>query len=141
MPCDGLALAPGFIDVHSHSDELWLVDPRCEGKIRQGVTTEIGGNCGTSIAPLYGPALMKKRRDAAEYRLDVQWTSFDTFFTLAEQERVALNVASLVGLGTTRLCVAGPDARRLEGDEIEAQNRLIRSAVEEGALGVSIGLI
>ena len=141
VPCDGLALAPGFIDVHSHSDELWLVDPRCEGKIRQGVTTEIGGNCGTSIAPLYGSALTKKRRDAAEYRLDVQWQSFDTFFALVEHERVALNVASLVGLGTTRSCVAGPDARRLEPDEIEAQNRLIRTAVEEGALGASSGLI
>lgn len=141
VPCDGLAIAPGFIDVHSHSDELWLVDPRCEGKIRQGVTTEIAGNCGTSVAPLYGSALTKKRRDAAEYRLDVQWQSFDTFFALVEQERVALNVASLVGLGTTRSCVAGPAARRLEREEIEAQNRLIHSAVEEGALGVSSGLI
>jgi N-acyl-D-amino-acid deacylase len=141
VPCDGFALAPGFIDVHSHSDELWLVDPRCEGKIRQGVTTEIGGNCGTSIAPLSGAALTKKRREAAEYRLDVQWTSFDAFFTLVERERVALNVASLVGLGTTRLCAAGVEARRLEPDEILAQNRLIRAAIDEGALGVSSGLI
>lgn len=141
VSCEGFALAPGFIDVHSHSDELWLVDPRCEGKIRQGVTTEIAGNCGTSVAPLYGSALERKRRHARDYRLDVEWTSFDAFFTLVEREAPALNVASLVGLGTTRLCVAGPDARRLEPDEIEAQNRLIRSAIEEGALGVSSGLI
>ncbi len=105
------------------------------------MTTEIGGNCGTSVAPLYGAALERKRRDARAYRLDVQWTSFDAFFTLVEREGVALNVASLVGLGTTRLCVAGPAARRLERDEIEAQNRLVRGAVEEGALGVSSGLI
>jgi N-acyl-D-amino-acid deacylase len=141
VPCDGFAVAPGFIDVHSHSDELWLVDPRCEGKIRQGVTTEIGGNCGMSVAPLYGTALSKARRNARDYRLDVQWTSFDAFFSLVEREGVALNVASLVGLGTTRSCVAGPAARRLERDEIYAQNRLIRDAVEEGALGVSSGLI
>jgi N-acyl-D-amino-acid deacylase len=141
VPCDGFALAPGFIDVHSHSDELWLVDPRCEGKIRQGVTTEIGGNCGMSVAPLYGSALAKARRNARDYRLDVQWTTFDAFFTLVERETVALNVASLVGLGTTRSCVAGPAARRLEREEIDAQNRLIRGAVEEGALGVSSGLI
>ena len=139
--CAGLALAPGFIDVHSHTDELWLVDPRCEGKIRQGVTTEIGGNCGASVAPLLGEALAKKRRDARDYRLDVQWTSFDAFFTLVEREGVALNVASLVGLGTTRSCVAGPAARRLEPEEAEAQNRLVRGAIEEGALGVSSGLI
>jgi N-acyl-D-amino-acid deacylase len=141
VPCEGFALAPGFIDVHAHTDELWLVNPLCEGKIRQGVTTEIGGNCGRSVAPLYGTALSKARRDAQDYRLDVQWTSFDAFFTLVERERVALNVASLVGLGTTRLCVAGPDARRLERDELEAQNRLVRGAVEEGALGVASGLI
>jgi len=90
---------------------------------------------------LYGDALTKKRRDAKDYRLDVQWTSLDAFFTLVEREGVALNVASLAGLGTTRLCVAGPAARRLERDELEAQNRLIRGAVEEGALGVSSGLI
>ena len=105
------------------------------------MTTEIGGNCGTSVAPLYGAALEQKRRAARDYRLDVQWTSFDAFFTLVEREGVALNVASLVGLGTTRLCVAGPAARRLEREEIEAQNRLIRGAIEEGALGASSGLI
>ncbi len=141
VPCDGLALAPGFIDAHSHSDELWLVDPRCEGKIRQGVTTEIGGNCGTSAAPLAGAALEKKRRDARDYGLDVGWTTLDAFFGAVEREGIALNVASLVGLGTTRLCVAGPAARRLEREEIEAQNRLVRGAVEEGALGVSSGLV
>ncbi len=141
VSCDGLALSPGFIDVHSHSDELWLADPRCEGKIRQGVTTEIAGNCGTSVAPLIGAALQRKRRDAKLVHLDVSWTTFDSFFTLVERERVALNVASLVGLGTTRLCVAGHDSRRLEPAELEAQARLVRGAIEEGALGVSSGLI
>lgn len=139
--CEGFALAPGFIDVHSHSDELWLANPLCEGKIRQGVTTEIGGNCGMSVAPLHGSALSKARRSARDYGVDVQWASFDAFFALVEHERVALNVASLVGLGTTRSCVAGPAARRLERAELDAQNRLIRAAVDEGALGVSSGLI
>jgi N-acyl-D-amino-acid deacylase len=90
---------------------------------------------------LYAAALEKKRRTARDYRLDVQWTTFDAFFTLVEREGVALNVASLVGLGTTRLCIAGNEARRLERDEIARQNRLIRGAIEEGALGVSSGLI
>ncbi len=94
-----------------------------------------------SVAPLLGSALAKAQRNAADYALDVQWTTFDAFFTLVEQQRVALNVASLVGLGTTRSCIAGPAARRLERDELAAQDRLIRAAVEEGALGVSSGLI
>ncbi len=141
VDCDGMTLVPGFIDVHSHSDELWLVDGRCEGKVRQGVTTEIGGNCGTSVAPLIGEALTVKRRDARTYALDVEWDDFDTFFSLVDRAGVAINVASLVGLGTTRRCVAGDAPRPLEAHESIAQDRLVRAAVEQGALGVSSGLI
>jgi N-acyl-D-amino-acid deacylase len=141
VPCAGLALAPGFIDVHSHSDELWLADGRALSKICQGVTTEIGGNCGTSAAPLRGYALERKKRSAALYRVDVDWTTLDQFFSLVEREGVALNVASLVGLGTTRAGVSGPSERRLDDDELAAQALLVREAVEHGALGVSSGLI
>jgi N-acyl-D-amino-acid deacylase len=141
IACDGLALSPGFIDVHSHSDELWLADSRCLSKITQGVTTEIGGNCGTSIAPLFGAALERKRRDARVYRLDVQWQSLDEFFTLVSRNGVALNVATLVGLGTTRACVSGASDRRLDSGEQTEQEHLVREAIEHGALGVSSGLI
>ncbi len=141
IPCDGLALSPGFIDVHSHSDELWLADPRCLSKVTQGVTTEIGGNCGSSVAPLAGDALARKRREARTYGLDVGWESFDEFFAAVDRNGVALNVASLVGLGTTRSCVNGPSDRRLEAAEQAAQERLVREAIEQGALGVSSGLI
>jgi N-acyl-D-amino-acid deacylase len=141
VACDGQALAPGFIDVHSHSDELWLADGRMLGKITQGVTTEIGGNCGTSAAPLYGTARERKTRDAREYRVDVDWTTFDEFFGAVERGGVAANVASLVGLGTTRAAVAGDAARRLDREELAAQARLVREAIEQGAIGVSSGLI
>jgi len=141
VACAGLALVPVFIDAHSHSDELWLVDGRCEGKIRQGVTTEIAGNCGTSVAPLQGLALAAKARAASDYALEVAWTTFDAFFALVEAGGVALNVASLVGLGTTRRCIAGDAARALDADEAAAQSLLVRDAVDEGALGVSSGLI
>jgi N-acyl-D-amino-acid deacylase len=136
-----MALAPGFIDVHSHSDELWLIDGRALGKIFQGVTTEIGGNCGTSAAPLHGEARIRKARDARTYRLDVDWTTFDEFFGAVERSGVACNVATLVGLGTTRACVSGASDRRLEREELAAQTLLVREAVEHGALGVSSGLI
>jgi N-acyl-D-amino-acid deacylase len=141
VDCSDMALAPGFIDVHSHSDELWLVDGRALGKITQGVTTEIAGNCGTSVAPLYGEARVRKVRDARTYRLDVDWTTFDEFFGAVERSGVACNVASLVGLGTTRACISGASDRRLEREELDAQARLVREAVDHGALGVSSGLI
>ncbi len=127
IPCAGLSLAPGFIDVHSHSDELWLADGRALSKIHQGVTTEIGGNCGTSAAPLHGYALERKKRSAAAYGVGVEWTSLDEFFTLVEREGVALNVASLVGLGTTRQCVSGASERRLDDAELEREARLVRA--------------
>ena len=137
----GLALAPGFIDVHSHSDELWLANPRCDGKIVQGVTTEIGGNCGSSIAPLAGAALERKAEELRPLGLEPEWSDFAGFFALVERSGVALNVASLVGLGTTRRCVRGDRAGTLDTEELAAEIMLVRNAAEQGALGVSSGLI
>jgi N-acyl-D-amino-acid deacylase len=134
-------LCPGFIDVHSHSDELWLADGRCEGKIRQGVTTEIGGNCGTSIAPLQGLALERKVEEAARTGVDVDWQNLDECFSIIERSGVALNVATLVGLGTTRRCIAGDREGALDEAELRAQGELVRAAIEQGALGISSGLI
>ncbi len=141
VDCAGRTLAPGFIDVHSHSDELWLALPRCDGKIAQGVTTEIGGNCGMSVAPLHGPGLERVQRSAKHVGIEVEWRTLEEFFARVERSGVALNVATLVGLGTTRQNVAGDSERRLEPDEIAAQTRAVRDACEHGALGVSSGLI
>jgi N-acyl-D-amino-acid deacylase len=113
-----LTLAPGFIDVHSHSDELWLADGRCESKIMQGVTTEIAGNCGTSVAPLRGEAEVRKAHEARAVGVEIAWREFDEFFDIVERSGVALNVASLVGLGTTRRCVRGDREGRLDDDEL-----------------------
>lgn len=137
----GLALAPGFIDVHSHSDELWLVDPRCEGKIAQGVTTEIGGNCGSSAAPLLGLARRYRNADLRPLGLEVQWESLDEFLSLVERNPPALNVATLAGLGTIRRGVRGDLEGPLDADELRRSEALVRSAIEQGALGVSSGLI
>lgn len=141
IDCNGKTLAPGFIDVHSHTDELWLALPRCDGKIAQGVTTEIGGNCGMSVAPLTGPSLDRVQRHCKHLGIDVQWRSLEEFFTLVERQGVALNVATLVGLGTTRQNVSGDSARRLDREELQAQAGVVRTACEHGAIGVSSGLI
>jgi len=142
IDCTGKILAPGFIDVHSHSDELWLALPRCDGKTAQGVTTEIGGNCGSSVAPLYGlPSFERVARSARHLGIEVAWRSLDQFFSLVERSGTALNVATLAGLGTTRSAIAGDSERKLDRDELAAQAALVREACEHGALGVSSGLI
>ena len=140
ISCSGKALAPGFIDVHSHSDVLWLVDGRCAGKVRQGVTTEIGGNCGSSPAPVRG---LRASAHTFNGHFDIagEWTTTDEFLALVERGGVALNVATLVGLGSTRECVAGFSDQRLNADELREQAGLVREAIEQGALGVSSGLI
>ncbi len=137
----GRTLAPGFIDVHSHSDELWLADGRCVGKIRQGVTSEIGGNCGTSVAPLQGLARERKAEEARVVGVDASWRDLDEFFGAVERAGVALNVATLVGLGTTRRGVAGDDESRLGEAAFAEQLTLVREGIEHGALGVSSGLV
>ncbi len=142
IDCTGKILAPGFIDVHSHSDELWLALPRCDGKIAQGVTTEIGGNCGTSVAPLCGTSALERiARSAKHSGIDITWRSLDEFFLLVERKGTALNVATLAGLGTTRSAIAGDSERKLDRDELSAQAAIVREACEQGALGVSSGLI
>lgn len=141
VDCSGKTLVPGFIDVHSHSDELWLALPGCDGKIAQGVTSEIGGNCGMSAAPLDGPGLARVQRSATHLGIEVPWRTLDEFFSLVERSGVALNVATLAGLGTTRQLVSGDSERRLTEEELRAQSRAVREACEQGALGVSSGLI
>ena len=107
----------------------------------QGVTTEVGGNCGSSVAPLRGYARTRRAAELRPFQIDVDWSSFDEFFSEVERTGVKLNVASLVGLGTTRTCISGPEERRLELDELREEQRLVREAIDEGALGVSSGLI
>ncbi len=137
----GKVLVPGFIDVHSHSDQLWLVLPGCDGKVAQGVTTEIGGNCGFAPAPLIGAAREPMLRECASYGLECTWTTFAEFFEAVERNGVALNVAMLAGLGTTRSAVVGESELPLSPGQLAAQTQLVREACEQGAIGVSSGLI
>src|SRR5579872_4299611 len=85
IACDGLALAPGFIDIHSHSDEHWLIENAASGKLFQGVTTEIGGNCGSSVAPLRGYARDQKEQVLKHLHMQPEWSSFAEFFREVER--------------------------------------------------------
>lgn len=141
IECAGKILSPGFIDVHSHSDESWLALPRCDSKIAQGVTTEIGGNCGMSAAPLIGIARERVQPEADRLKIELEWENLDQFFSLVQRNRIALNIATLVGLGTTRAAVSGNSDRKLDQSALAAQGRLVREAIGHGAIGISSGLI
>jgi N-acyl-D-amino-acid deacylase len=137
----GLAAAPGFIDSHAHSDFTLLADPRAEGKILQGVTTEINGNCGMSAAPLYGKALERREDDLNELGIRDRWNSVREYRELIGQRGAAINVAMLAGHGNIRGSVVGYGDKAPSQEEFNAMSRLLDESVREGAVGLSTGLI
>jgi N-acyl-D-amino-acid deacylase len=137
----GLIVAPGFIDTHAHSEFTVLADGRAEGKLSQGVTTEINGNCGLSAAPLYGEALVRREADMEELGITARWSTFGEYFALLRKKGIAINFATLCGHGNIRASVIGyKDSAADNGDMVEMK-RLLSDAVRTGAKGLSTGLI
>ncbi len=136
-----MAVAPGFIDTHAHSDFILLADPRAEGKVCQGITTEINGNCGLSSAPLYGRALEQREADLGELGIRERWTTLGEYFEILEKMTICMNFVTLAGHGNIRACVAGYDNRRLSSTEKKKMVALLEESVNEGAVGLSSGLI
>ena len=137
----GLCVAPGFIDAHAHSDFTLLADPRAEGKILQGVTTEINGNCGMSAAPLYGSAFERREDDLRELAIRERWHTMAEYRMLIAQRGIALNSAVLAGHGNVRGSVVGYENRQPTLKERAEMAGLLENAVREGAIGLSTGLI
>ncbi|MEM2875426.1 MAG: D-aminoacylase [Candidatus Bathyarchaeia archaeon] len=135
----GFIVAPGFIDVHSHSDFTILSNPTAESKVRQGVTTEVNGNCGNSAAPLLGEALGIVQSSIPE-DVEVSWSNFREYYALLERTGISVNIASLVGHSTIRLCVMGMENRKPSAEEMRKMQSLVEQAMLEGAIGISSGL-
>jgi N-acyl-D-amino-acid deacylase len=137
----GLALAPGFIDIHSHSDLVLLVNPRAESKIRQGVTTEVVGQDGGSMGPWTEQQHAKIRKEYRDkYGVDVDFRDLAGFFRRIEKQGAATNVASMVGQGTIRGYVVGEDDRPATPQELAQMTEQVREALRAGACGMSSGL-
>ncbi len=136
----GMAVAPGFIDIHTHSDTSLLVDSRGESHIRQGVTTAVIGNCGTSPAPLTDAEV---RRMAGSFPADFpwRWRTYAEYLSCVEKAGTSMNVVPLVGHGTVRNAVMGYQDRKPTAAELEAMSALVRQAMEDGCFGISTGLI
>ncbi|MGB2959394.1 MAG: D-aminoacylase [Bacteroidota bacterium] len=137
----GLKVAPGFIDIHSHTDMELFLDPRAESKIRQGVTTEVNGMDGDSPAPLGGHGLERSLKGFENrFGFPCPYRDMDGFFGALEKNGSAQNIVSFVGLGTVRDVVVGPDDRPPTEEEMQTMKREVGLAIEQGCWGASTGL-
>ena len=143
----GLIVCPGFIDQHSHADLVSVSDEPIkylEGRIRQGITTEILGNCGISVAPL-----SKRSRDLMKTVTGWMtpedrpwdWESMADYLSLLEVKGVPVNVGALTGHGAVRAIAMGFRSGRPSHDEFELMKKHLAEALEQGSLGMSLGLI
>ena len=135
-----LVVAPGFIDLLGQSEFHVLVDGRAASKILQGVTTEVTGE-GRSIAPVNDRLIEEARPSAQHFGVAQNWrTLADYFRRLETQSRPAINMATFVGAGGVRNYVIGKDDRPATAAELEQMKRLVATAMEQGALGLSTSL-
>lgn len=138
----GQIVAPGFIDIHSHSDIPLLIDGLAQGKVRQGVTTEVIGNCGFGIAPLNTEMAKKDVQDSLDiYGSKLSWQNLDEYLNLLETKGVSLHVVPLIGHGVIRKSIMNYDQRQPTSDELAEMCQLVRECMEAGAFGLTTGLI
>jgi N-acyl-D-aspartate/D-glutamate deacylase len=128
----GLVVAPGFIDMHSHSDYLLLEDGDAQSKVRQGVTTEVFGE-GTSAAPNTGKRATARQDDEERKR----WPTLTSYFDAIEKSGVSVNVVSYVGLDNVWQCVMGSSFERPTPAELDEMKSLVDEAMRDGAFGLS----
>jgi len=136
----GLHVAPGFIDIHSHSDPGILSYPTADSRVRQGVTTELTGNCGSSAAPLAGMDTEARRGEWREEGIEPTWGSVASYCDLLDRSGISINQALLVGQGTLRRNAVGLVDRVLSPDELSSVLAAVDDGMAHGAFGLSTGL-
>jgi N-acyl-D-aspartate/D-glutamate deacylase len=132
----GLTVAPGFIDIHNHSDYTILSEPKAESMIRQGVTTMVLGES-RSAGPRKADASDGVRTEGVK----IDWTTLGGYFARLERDRVATNIASYVGEEQVWTYVKGYTQSPATPDELEAMRKLVGQAMDEGAMGLSTSLL
>jgi len=141
----GRFIAPGFIDIHTHSDLTILVNRPAESAIRQGVTTQLIGNCGMSPAPTVDldypdlRLLWGSISDQPEVTWD--WGSFDEYLQKLQVGGLGINIAALVGHGALRLAAIGFEDRRADSNDMWIMKDLLKHSMQAGAFGMSTGLV
>ena len=138
----GRVVCPGFVDIHTHSDLTLVADGTGESKLRQGVTTEVVGNCSFSAFPIE-PERLELHADhlsGVTAPLTPWWTDFDGYAEALEDQGLAINVAPLAGHGTLRVAAMGLDERSATAAEVSRMERDLALALDQGAFGMSTGL-
>ena len=136
----GLALAPGFIDVHTHDDRAVLAGPDMTNKVSQGVTTVVAGNCGVSLAPYDSPKAPPPPMNLLGSPRDYAYQTAEHYFQAFEARPAAVNVALLVGHTTLRACAMDALDRPATAGEIDEMGSRLEAALEAGCIGLSSGL-
>ena len=140
-----LIVAPGFIDAHTHSDNSLLITPEATNRIYEGITTETGGHCGGSAAPLtsYYKKSEQFKRQLERYNcagVEVDWSTMTEYLTKLEQKKNSVNFLTLVGYRNIRAGVIGYEDRAPTIEELEEMKALTAQSMEDGAFGLSTGL-
>ena len=145
IDCAGHVVAPGFINTHSHSDVKVLADPTLPMKLRQGITLEVLGQDGISVAPVSEPGRASWKQKLAgllgDFGVTWDWRSAGEYLARVAAARPAQDVAYLVPHGAIRQVAMGGDDRRPAGSELAAMQALLEQGIAEGACGMSTGLI
>ena len=140
LDAKGLIVAPGFIDVHCHSDVNALLDSAAQCRVHDGVTTEVNGTCGFSLFPLAGPSARRQRSELAEKGIRARWRDAAGYFAQVESFGSAINRGFLVGHGALREAVMGYAAQAARDSQLRRMEALLAESLEQGALGLSSGL-
>jgi N-acyl-D-amino-acid deacylase len=140
IDANGLAVAPGFINMLSWSTESLIQDGRSQSEIRQGVTTEIMGE-GESMGPVNDRVREHMLREQADIKYDIKWNTLAEYLQYLEKRGISCNVASFIGATTIRENIIGFDDRAPTPQELDQMRELVRKEMEAGALGIGTSLI
>ena len=140
IDASGLIVSPGFIDAHTHSDAYLVIEPDAPSKVTQGITTEINGQCGGSVAPRYGEARLSS--DWAAVLGDrLTWRSLAEYREVRAAAKPAVNTVQFIGHNTLRSSVIGYAARAAGDEDLREMSRLLDESLDAGGWGLTTGLI
>ena len=140
IDANGMAVAPGFINMLSWSNSSLIEDGRSQSELRQGVTLEVMGE-GESMGPLNAKMKEQLKKGQHDIKYDVEWNTLGEYLSWLEKKGISCNVASFVGATTVREYVVGEDNRAPTPAQMDSMKLLVRQAMEEGAMGVGSSLI